>query len=274
MINSEANKTNTDLNVAILSWWRSGTNLLAAYFNEHGWLYFNEPYSMLREYLTKPYQDVETGQMHRFTNNITIFEKWLEQIITTSRSPSCIKVQLPNLFHTSKNLGEVVANKKVLDTCFPQSIILYRKNVFDLLVSHLLADVKRKWVMTAQENLEKDIEYMAPVKLDLKLFKTSAEHAYEYWSDLLSLPHYDTEKQIYLLHSDVSSLPVKTFKKMPPKKDIIENYDELKTYYDNKYLDLFKSIDAEIESRRNRSYENWIALKKKVESYSLEGNLS
>jgi len=204
-----------------------------------------------------------------FTHEVDVFDTWLLSLLSTSPVPSCIKVHLPNLFARTGYAEIALASRRLLGTCYPQSVILYRKAAFDLTASKLLADAKQRYVVETSADIKTNMEYNRPVSLSIDAFEKEIEIMYKFWMEFLATPQYSSNVEMYVTHEDdIINLPVKTYKQMPSKTKIISNYADLQDHYNNKYLGLFDKISEEIDYRRSKSLPEWSAFLKRVESHS------
>jgi hypothetical protein len=256
---------NLNKNVAIISWPRCGTNKLGAWFNENGFLFLDEPFSLLRNnYIKKSVDPFSSTTTEVWRPNYSL-DNWLLKLVATSPAPACIKVQLREIYDSLTRSCE--ADRLLLGTCFPLSVYLYRKSSLDVAASYFLA--RKKNVFTNDQNKVNSKTYNEKITITIDEFDKELTGLYNSWRNIIMLPIYKSEKEIWITHEDdLPSLEVKTHKRMPEKKNIIENWQELETYYNDTWILKFNDLTDDIMDKREQTKDDWIAYKQVVLEHS------
>jgi hypothetical protein len=233
-------------NVVIVSCPRSGTHKLGMFFSENGYFYMREAYTHL-------YESTKYSNANPWAPNQAI-DNWMINMINTSPVPVCIKVFLHQLYN--RNTRITIADRKLLGVHFPVTIYLYRKSGLDVATSQALANIKGVW--SNNNNLKDDFIYNSPVNISIQDIETALKNIYNNWQELLALNFYSSEREAWITYEDdVLLLNTKSNEIMPDKKNIIANWKELETYYNNKWVDKFNNLTNYIMDKRSNTISLW-----------------
>jgi hypothetical protein len=259
-----AKKINIELNVMIVSYWRTGTTKLGLWFNENGFLFLDEPYSdFYQEYHYPRIDPITLTSRSVFIANKKI-DTWMLNMIRHAPVPVCIKIQLPHIYNIYERT--TLIDKVFLYNCFPNALCLYRKDVHEIVTSNLLAKIKNAWT---SQDVEKNKNYNDPVTIPLNDYIDELKGLYRQWSEYIYVPSFTANNEMWLTYED-DILPLQISKKqkpMPDKTKIIANWDELVNFYNENGAKDFNALTELVMDYRERTKDNWAVFKAKVENY-------